>query len=238
MDEKYKLTQMELIKLGIEKGCDKDSLSILHKMLELQLSHQKNELKKKYFESMSVAQSKMPTVPRLSKNHQTRSSYAKHEHITKYCQPIYTAEGFSVSFFESDSQDGVVKLSVSVMHKSGHSEEYHTTIPIDNKGIKGTANKTDTHAYKSSVSYGKVILLTNVFNISTQDDIDDDGNAAGGRLHINEQQILEVERLIEEVGADKDKFLKFVGASEVKSILASKFDVAISMLERKRNAKV
>jgi hypothetical protein len=193
--------------------------------------------KKAYNPQMKRAQSQMPIVPKDMKNSQTNSKYSALETILKHCKPIYTSEGFSLTFYEGDSvKDGNVRLLVDIMHSDGHTETKHIDIPIDDKGIKGMVNKTLTHAKVSSISYGKSNLVRMVFNIPTGED--DDGNLAGGSVErITDKQANEIADRLLLVGADIPKFLEFMKVDEITDIRAGDFkkaDAAIKAKERKK----
>lgn len=137
--------------------------------------------------AMVRAQSEMPIVPKDKKNVQTNSNYSAYETILKVCKPIYTKYGFSVLFYEGDAKrETEIRIMADVMHEQGHTKTLYVDVPLDNVGIKGTVNKTGTHAKGSSVSYGRSYLMKMIFNIPTGND--DDGNAAGAKT-ITEAQV-------------------------------------------------
>ena len=103
---------------------------------------------------MVKAQAGMPIVPLDATNEQTRSKYSLYKTILKHTKPIYTKHGFSVSFYEEDAKrDDEIRVCADVMHCEGHTIKRYIDMPIDDKGIKGTVNKTRPHAKKSSISY-------------------------------------------------------------------------------------
>jgi hypothetical protein len=116
---------------------------------------------------------------------------------------------------------------------NGHEKQYHIDMPADGKGAKGGDVMTRTHATGSAVSYGTRYLLKMIFNISVGDD---DGNGAGdtGEL-ITQSQVEAIKLLIVEVGADIQRFLKFIGAESVDAIRAKDYARAVHALESKRN---
>lgn len=132
--------------------------------------------------AMTRVQSKLPTVFRESANQQTNSRYAKHEHMAKTIKPIYTKEGFSITFSEGETtKENHIRVNGILRHSSGHKEPHHVDIPLDIAGIKGNANKTETHATGSTFSYGRRYLTLLIFDVATGDD--DDGNSAMAALN-------------------------------------------------------
>ncbi|MGY2499273.1 hypothetical protein ACW4UO_32995, partial [Klebsiella pneumoniae] len=70
-------------------------------------------------------------------NSQTRSSYATYAKLDKAVRPIYTAEGFSLSFGTESVGEGIVGMVCYVSHAGGHTREYRAHVPSDGKGAKG-----------------------------------------------------------------------------------------------------
>lgn len=126
--------------------------------------------------SLAAAQQEMPRIQRDAKNPSTNSLYARLESLNKEAVPIYTKHGFSLSFGTAESKltDSVMVTCV-VSHKDGFSRSYQCDIPLDIAGAKGNLNKTRTHGFGSTLSYGRRYLTLLIFNISLVNE-DDDGN--------------------------------------------------------------
>jgi hypothetical protein len=132
---------------------------------------------------MMNIQTLLKAAPEDRTNEQTHSTYASYKTLMSYVKPFYTAEGFALIFHEDESiKEDNIRICVDVLHEAGHKESYWTDIPLDNRGIKGTVNKTGAHAKGSSISYGRSYLVKMIFNLSTSDKDDDDGNGAGGSI--------------------------------------------------------
>lgn len=126
--------------------------------------------------AMVQAQKRIRPVVRMSFNTQTNSSYAKLEDIDKQISPIYTEEGFSLSFGTADSPlAGHLRVVCDVMHEQGHTKQYHMDLPLDSAGIAGKTNKTGVHAHGSTNSYARRYLTMNIFNVVMINE-DNDGN--------------------------------------------------------------
>lgn len=129
--------------------------------------------------ALSRVQANMGRVAADATNNQTRSNYATYGKLDKVVRPIYTAEGFSLSFGTEQAQEGMVGMVCYVSHAGGHTREYRAQVPSDGKGAKGGDVMTKTHAFGSGTSYGMRYLLKMIFNIAIGEE-DDDGNAASG----------------------------------------------------------
>lgn len=131
--------------------------------------------------AMSEAQAKMRPVAADANNPQTKSKYASYVALDNALRPIYTGEGFGLSF---DTGESPMELHVRVLcyatHRSGHSRTYHVDMPADGKGAKGGDVMTRTHAVGAALSYGARYLLRLVFNVAVGED-DNDGNGASAK---------------------------------------------------------
>lgn len=134
-----------------------------------------------YADAMTAAQRAMPMIGKDRQNTQTNSSYATLDKINQRIAPIYTAEGFSLSFdTDASPLPGHVRVVCRVLHSGGHSKTYNYDSPLDDAGIAGKINKTPTHARGSAITYGRRYLTLMIFNLATGED--DDGNAANDGL--------------------------------------------------------
>ncbi|WP_458717027.1 ERF family protein [Pseudomonas gregormendelii] len=126
--------------------------------------------------AMVRAQQCIRPVVRRSLNTQTNSSYAKLEDIDQAISPVYTEQGFSLSFGTIDSPlAGHIRVICDVMHDQGHTKQYQMDLPLDATGIGGKTNKTGVHAHGSTNSYARRYLTMNIFNVVMVNE-DNDGN--------------------------------------------------------------
>ena len=135
--------------------------------------------------AMARAQAQIQPIVADANNTQTSSRYAKLSTIVKSLAPIYTAEGFAVSFGTEDcpseklAAGGWFRTTAELTHSGGYAKHYHIDLPTDIAGAQGKINKTVIHGTKSAISYARVILMGLMFNFTTSIDVDDDGNGAG-----------------------------------------------------------
>ena len=87
------VAMMERLALNPELPVDK-----LEKLLDMQIKIMGIEAEKEFAAAMARVQSKLPKVARDGDNEQTGSKYSTLEAIAAAIKPIYTAEGFSMSF--------------------------------------------------------------------------------------------------------------------------------------------
>ena len=190
-----------------------------------------------YHEAMNAAQAAMDRVRTDSHNPQTKSRYASFPALDRALRPIYTQQGFSLSF---DTGDGApqdhVRVVCRVAHRGGHKETHHVDMPADGKGAKGGDVMTKTHAAGAAYSYGQRYLLKLIFNIAVGEDTD--GNApTGPTVLVTDDQVADLVALMDEVGADRDRFLNYLRIDTLAHLPAKRFQEAVRALEAKRGAK-
>lgn len=210
------------------------SIEKLERMLAMKERLDLQAAKEAFNAAFSACQAEIPTVLRNKRNTQTNSNYSDLAAIEAVAMPVVTAHGFSIRFFPTKSEvEGHYGVD-AVVSRAGYSETYHADVPADGAGLKGTANKTATHAFGSTMSYGRRYLFCMIFNIATKDD---DGNAAGS-ASITADQFMELRNLMEEAHADEAKFLAYLGVEHLEELPKVKFTGAIASLRRKiREAK-
>lgn len=179
--------------------------------------------------ALARLQAKLPQIGkegRIVVKGTERSRYARIEDIDAAIRPILAEEGFSFAFDSESADSKLFKLSCKLSHQAGYSETKTVTIPLDSSEYR-----TNVQSIGSTLSYGKRYLIKMHLNLIERDE-DDDGN--GGSAPITEDQAKDIEALMTEVKADKARFLVFMGAGEVSSILSRDFSKAINALEAKR----
>lgn len=190
----------------------------LERMLAMQERILDREAEAAFNVAMQEAQEEMPRIMRDAKNDSTHSTYARLETIMAKINPVITKRGFSMSFGTADSPlERHYRIVCTVSHTAGHSREYHADVPADMTGMKGNQNKTATHGFGSTMSYGRRYLTLLIFNIALTNE-DDDGNRAGA-TPISDETKEEIIELLKETNTDIKKALEaFYGANGPKSL--------------------
>lgn len=189
MGELAKVTENSIISL-VDKALTSPEIDVekMKAMLDVQERIYDKNAQIEFNAAMAKCQKEMPAIAKTAENLQTNSKYAKYETIVIDTKPIYTKHGFSISFSEGEAkQDNHIRVEAEVMHSNGHVKQYHSELPKDDSGIKGTVNKTQVHAKASTYSYAKRYLFCMIFNIALANE-DDDAVKAGA---ITVQDLLE-----------------------------------------------
>lgn len=221
----------------IERAASDPSIDMdkMERLLQMQKDVRQENARVEYNSAMARAQREMEPVARDARNDQTRSNYARYEAIAKAITPIITKHGFAASFGTADSpKENHYRITCEVSHEGGFSKSYHADIPIDDAGMKGTKNKTGTHAFGSTMSYGRRYLKLLIFDIATEDD---DGNASSKPAElITEDQVMALRDLLETANRDEAKFCQYVGVNALQDIWAENYDKCIAMIQRTMKA--
>jgi len=179
----------------------------------------------------AAMQSDLPVIAKTGEikvNNVIRSKYALFEEMNEIVKPIMKQHGFAI-LFKTNSQKGEVTVSGTLMHRDGHRETTELTLEADTSG-----SKNSVQSIGSSLQYAKRYIEASLLNLTTGGE-DDDG-ARGATQFITEAQVADLQSLIDEVGADKAKFLRYVKAESLEKVPVAKYQDAIAKLEAKRKA--
>ena len=125
--------------------------------------------------------------------------------------------------------DETFTLRTTLMHKSGQWIASDYPLPMNAK----------PQELGSALTYARRYSLTSIVGISADDDDDAEGAEKAGNgpaKTITEDQAGELQALIEDVGADRDKFLKYLAIKKLTDLPASAFANAVSALNAKRQS--
>lgn len=224
---------LALIQTAIDKGVDAEQLS---KLMDLQERFERNQAERAFAYAMNRCQKSMPVVVKDAVNSHTQSRYARLETINDAIKPIYTEEGFSVSFGEDKSEVAdSIRLYADVSHTGGLTKRYYGDFPIDGAGLKGGQNKTGIQAKGSTIAYGRRYLHLMIWNLTVANE-DVDGNPAGDT--INRGQLEELHDLLENctragVPVAMPAFLKWLGVDNLQDLPQREMGRAVFELKRK-----
>ena len=176
---------MELLAELARKTDDPSSVVALGKAavdLQIQMERfawerEERQAKIDFDEALNHCQSRMKRIAADMTNPQTHSRYASYAALDRAIRPIYTEEGFSISFGEDEGSTSDYIVMLAYLSRGGITRTYRKGMPIDPKGPKGNDVMTKTHAAGSAGSYAKRYLLKDIFNLAIGED-DDDGNGS------------------------------------------------------------
>lgn len=153
-------------------------------------------------------------------------TYADLDEITRHIRPILVRHGLSYAF-DSRLDKDYLTCVCTVKHINGHSVPSTFTLPTANESAMSAQQKVGaalTFAKRQSLSAGLGLTTT-----------DEDTDAADvDPTPITEDQATVIDDLIKESGADRERFLDYIGAKSVAKIPASEYQRAVAQLKRKK----
>ncbi len=167
-------------------------------------------------------------IPAIFKNKKAdKHSYANLEAVLDVIAPIYTENGFSLSFGNEDAPvEKYYRVVCFVSHVGGHTRKYQADLPMDVSG-----SKNPTQGFGSTVAYGRRYLQMMIFNIATTDDNDGAGTAGSG--NITAEQVAEITKLHAENGLNIDAFAEWLKVEKIADLPASDYQRAMNALNGK-----
>lgn len=185
--------------------------------------------------AMAAAQGEIKPVARNAENSQTSSMYATLDAIGDAIDPVIARHGFSQSFGMVDSPlPNHYRMRCTVAHADGFERDYFMDAEPDDKGPKGTVNKTSLHALGSTTSYLRRYLTLIIFNVKTKKILrDDDGNASGASLPINDEQLEQLHKALLASKSDIDKFCQLFKIEALSDLPVAKFKDAMARIAKK-----
>lgn len=224
-----------------------DDLDRVRELLKIQKEIQQENARLEFNAAMARVQARIVPVVKNKENVQTKSWYADLNAICDMVTPIYSSEGFSVSYSSSSVSDGGEPLAPgftrtiqTLAHTAGFERRNYLDLPIDNAGKDGNKNKTDIHGIKSSHTYARNILITMAFNIA-QKGADDDGNAAGGGFGvevISDEQYSRLVDMLDDANLSPKwlaQKMRLRPGEELDRLPASRLNLAIAEIQKQVN---
>ena len=171
------------------------------------------------------AQSQMGGAVKDSANPFFKSSYADLTAVIKAIKQPFADNGLSYTQFPVSNENGV-GVSTRLMHVSGQWLEMEYTLPTVKK---------DPQASGSAITYARRYALQSIAGIPTADDDAESAMLRGDdKKIISDDQIIAIKKLLDDTGADSEKFCKWMKVRSVDQILAMHFDRAVAALEAKK----
>lgn len=225
------VTPMQMLQLAMERGADMDRLQ---QLMDLQQRWEANEARKAFVAAMAAFKANPPEILKGKKvSFSTSKGQTEYHHATLADVCAAATAGLAlvgISHRWDVKQDGgKITVTCILTHAQGHSESVCMVALADDSG-----GKNSIQAIGSAVTYLQRYTLLAATGLAAQDMPDDDGRDAGGKDLITESQAADLQALIEEVGADRQKFLRYLKVDSIDQITAQAFKHAVAALESKR----
>jgi len=215
-ESKGEIIAIDYVALAIEKGAD---LATIEKFMDLKERHEASEAKKAYVVAMGQFRAEVPTIERTKKAH--NSNYAGLAETISEISEALVNNGLSHSW-KTDQDEKSISVTCCVTHVLGHQECTTLREFPDTSGSKNAIQ-----AIGSTVSYLQRYTLFSILGLASKD-ADTDGSD-----RVSFAQAEELEKLADEAGVDKAKFLVYFQAGSFNHIPAKQYKNAIAAIKAK-----
>jgi hypothetical protein len=227
-------TVARLLQLALEKGTPVESLE---KLVALHERVEERNARRAFFEAMAAFQAECPPIHKAStaeittnKGGKYKYTYAELDEIARTINPFLAKHGLSYSW--NSKVDGkALTCWCTARHRDGYSgEPVEFTLPIDNPSAMSDQQKVG-----AALTFAKRQTLTSAFGLVTTDD--DTDAAEVDPTPVSEDQLLVLEDLLTESGADRARFLKYLGVDKIEDLPRIRFQEAVTALEQKKGRR-
>lgn len=223
---------MAMLGRMIDKGTSPEALE---KLVDLYERVANRAAAQEFARALAEFQAACPAIPKTStskKNVTTQGTkfdfnYAALDQIAAVVGPLLHPLGLSYSW-DSVTTDKTITCTCTLRHVNGHRESATFASPTDSALPIGSQQRVG-----AALSYARRYSLIQVLGISTTEP-DRDGDDGSGYQPITEAERATLEAMLNEIKVDRDAFLKFVGVTDLKSLPASSYRMAVNALEAKR----
>lgn len=225
-------TAMQLLQQAITAGIPVESIRELVKLSNEQADRAAAQ---EFNAALASFQAECPPIAKSSKASITTKSgvkysyqYAELDQIATHIRPYLKPRGLSYGW-DSSIDKNVLTCVCTLRHTNGHSVKASFTCPVD-----AAAHMSEQQKAAAALSYARRQSLVQVLGLTTCDP-DTDGSA-GASDTITDSQEADLEALMQEVHADRLRFLKYMEVESLGEIRAVDFASAVAALEAKRRS--
>lgn len=168
---------MALLRMAIESGASHDAIekiaALAERMERFSWEREERQATIDFDEALNRCQTRVTTVIAKRDGDGGKYKYANYDDIDLVVRPIYTAEGFSISYGEANCPTQGKTRFVAYLRRAGITREYFKDMTASTLGPKGTPVLTQIMAEASLDSYAKRYLLKDIFNVAIGKDDND-----------------------------------------------------------------
>lgn len=218
------VTPMTLIEKALEGDFDIDKMT---KLYELQQRYEKDQAEKSFHSAVAAFRAECPVIEATKKGHNCK--FAGLAESIEQIKPYTSKQGLSHYWDMEDRDDGKIKVNCFISHELGH--KIKVTSPWCDPDDSG--KKNPIQAVKSTVSYLERITFFAGFGLASKD-MDDDGGLPKDQPDvISEAQWADLDTLLDQAKADREKFCKAYQIKDIAFLPAAQFAHAIKSLNNK-----
>lgn len=208
------------------------SIDKLERLLAMKQEIEAARRKEAFFDALAKVQAAMPQVEQNGiidyGQGKGKIAYAKMEDIDRVIRPIYSGQGFSVSWDSEPVFEGKMIRVTGTFAAHGHSETRQMTAPAD-----GSGGKNAVQGVASTVAYLKRQVSKMFWNL-IEKGADKDGAELAKLKPITQEQADDVRSKVQEVSGNMAALLKILKVDKVEEIRAGQLKEAYTVIEGKR----
>jgi hypothetical protein len=215
-------TVLEILQQAMAKGINVEQIKLLQ---EMHRESEANEARKAFYRALAEFKKVPINVTKDKKNLQYESRYTSIGNLVNTVNPIMAQFGLNATWRIDQSKQ--IEVTCILSHTLGHCESVPMSGPPDTSG-----KKNELQQIKSTVTYLKSATFQAVTGVIADDaNLDDDGNAAVRKPDvITPEQVNTLAKLIKDVGADFDLFLRWAKVETLNDLPKRKFDPCVARL--------
>lgn len=221
----------QLLQIALQQGADLEKLKTL---MDLQERWEANQARKAYVSAMADFKSNVPQIVkdrRVSFN--TNKGPTEYDHATLGAACTAIVEGLArvrISHsWKVAQRERRVQVICTLTHELGHSDSVQIEAGEDDSG-----GKNSIQAIGSAITYLERYSLFAACGLAPVSLPDDDGRRAGAEVAlITEKQAADLHCKIDEVGANRAQFLRYLKVERLEDLPASRFNAAVQALNDK-----
>jgi ERF superfamily len=221
----------QILRLAVESKVPVDTIE---RLVALKERMDARSAASEFNNALASFQAECPSIKKTSTAKITTRSggdygykYAELDQIARVIRPIIQRHGMSYSW-DSEMLGDKIVCTCTVRHLAGHSQSAKFVCPTDSSSAMSGQQK---HA--AALTYARRQSLIQVLGLTTTDDDTD----AATQQKITDEQAFNLEDMIADSGADRTKFLAYMGVARIGDILASDFKKAHTALLAKARKK-
>ena len=216
------ITPLDLINRASESGTSVDDLA---KLWELHQSYTAAQSKSAFERAITAFRAECPMIEKTREGHNYK--YAGRAETLSQLQDLLATHDLSVRW-KTDQLVHEIAVTCIVTHVDGHSEETRLVGSPDTTG-----SKNSIQAVGSTVSYLERYTLMAILGLAT---IDQDNDGVVDEF-ITAAEAAHLEKLANQVEANKKKFLAYLKVESFAQIPADQYSAAEAALKKKGAAK-
>lgn len=220
----------EIMRIAVERG----DVATLEKLVALKERVEDRNAASEFTQALAAFQAECPLIQKKSEASIVTKSggsykykYAELDHIARITRPALVKHGFSYTW-DSDMQGQALVCVCHLYHVAGHSRSAKFVCPTDSASAMSSQQR---HA--AALTFSKRQSLVAVLGLTTTD-ADTDGASPDP---ITEEQAHAIEEWLSTFDKpDRARFLSYMHAASVETILARDYDKAITACREKARA--